>query len=775
MVALLGAFCAAWGCGHRQDNFILNGDLTKGSGSLPDHWTTTAFDRDSAIFRWNHTAGAPGELELYSPKPNDAAWCQVVHLAPGWYHLTVSARAEDVLQQHAGVYLSSEGFSASPALHGTTGWQTLGFYMKVGLPGADIIVGCRLGGFSNLNTGTAFCRDFRATKVDEPPAGAGPRYDLNAIRGGSSQTASGWVNPITLVLAAILIVAAIAFMTGRHEAALVVFGAVCFVCLFTYPIIFHPHGGSLEWDWQMFLGYIWVQAYSVTHFHQLPLWNPYACGGMPLLANPSSQVVTPLFILLLSFGFLLGLHLQILVYLAIAWIGGYLLAKSQGMGVLGRLTCASVFPSSTWFYLHLAGGATSFMPAAYLPWIALFVCLGVERRSLWPWIAAGLVHALIFCEGGVYPWAQAVILVGIIVLYATLTKKSLWPIEGVIVFGVFAMGFAAVKLLPSWHLMQSHPRTISYSEYYPVRVLLQDALFKRNQYYNRTSEFPWFFDGAYLSPISVALAVLGLLFSIRRAAPWLLAAVLFFTLAIGDPAPWYPWALHHWLPVFSQQRTPIRFLVPFTLSMGVLAGFGVDFLSRRYRPLGAILASLLLAAAVADGWLVSLPNLSAPVGGTIWVPPAAPRFRQEFGSTWQNFETAASNTGSIACNEAVIGFYDLRGASNVIGYNQPGYFGEQYLIRSGSVTLSRWTPNALSYDVDTPSSNVLVVNENYDPNWRLAEGKGEVFPEGGLIGVRVPSGAQHLKLVYRSYLLLFGAALTLLTWIVAFVVWRRGI
>ncbi len=550
--------------------------------------------------------------------------------------------------------------------------------------------------------------------------------------------------------------------------------AVCFVCLFTYPIIGHPFGASLDWDWPQFLQYVWVQTYSVIHFHQLPLWNPYACGGMPLLANPSSQIVTPLFILPLISGVILGLHLQILAYLAIAWIGGYLLAKSQGMGVLGRLTCASIFPSSSWFYLHLGGGCTTFMPAAYLPWIALLVWLGIERRSLWPWIAAGLVLALIFGEGGVYPWTQAVLLAAIIALYLTLIKRSWWPIEGMIVFWVFAMGFAAVKLLPSLHMMQSHQRAVSFPEYYPVRVVLE-MLFSRNQYYKRSFDYGWFLDvGAYVSLITVALAVLGLLFSTRRAAPWLLVATLFFVLALGDRTPWYPWALHHWLPMFSQQRTPARLLIPFTFSIGVLAGLGADFLGRCYRPAGAILASALLAAAVADAWMVSLPNLGAAVTGALPVAQASPQFRQVLGSTWENFETAISNEGAIACNEAVLGFYELHGASNVIGFNQPGYFGEQYLIRSGSVTLSRWTPNALSYDVDTPSSNVLVVNQNFDQDWRLAEGKGKVFSEGGLIGVRLPAGTQHLKLVYRSYLFLFGAAVTFLTWIVALVVWRRG-
>lgn len=115
VVALLGALCAACGSGHRtQDNVILNGDLTKGSGSLPDHWKNGAYDNwdQPTIFRWNHTAGAPGELEISNLKPNDAAWGQTVHLTPGWYHMTVSARAEGVPESHAGVSLSCESFTS---------------------------------------------------------------------------------------------------------------------------------------------------------------------------------------------------------------------------------------------------------------------------------------------------------------------------------------------------------------------------------------------------------------------------------------------------------------------------------------------------------------------------------------------------------------------------------------------------------------------------------------------------------------------------------------
>ena len=93
----------------------------------------------------------------------------------------------------------------------------------------------------------------------------------------------------------------------------------------------------------------------------------------------------------------------------------------------------------------------------------------------------------------------------------------------------------------------------------------------------------------------------------------------------------------------------------------------------------------------------------------------------------------------------------------------------------GQVTLRRWTPNALSYEVDTPANNVMVVNENYDHNWRLVKGNGDVFSDSGLVAVHLPAGKQRLKLVYRDYFFLAGAAVTLMTCVAALTCWRREI
>jgi hypothetical protein len=200
-----------------------------------------------------------------------------------------------------------------------------------------------------------------------------------------------------------------------------------------------------------------------------------------------------------------------------------------------------------------------------------------------------------------------------------------------------------------------------------------------------------------------------------------------------------------------------------------MAGFGADFLARLYKPLGALAAGLLLLLAVADAWTVSRPNMNAPVDGQLEAVTPRPRFIQDYEDPWSMLTLARSNRGALHCNEE-LDFHEVANMK-VTAYNQPGYRGEYYLLGLGTIALRRWTPNALSYDVVTPGANVVVINQNYDANWRLNRGHGEVISQKGLLAVRVPAGAQHLRLVYRSNLFRLGGAISLLTCVLAAGLW----
>src|SRR3989442_2837004 len=81
------------------------------------------------------------------------------------------------------------------------------------------------------------------------------------------------------------------------------------------PIFRYPRLFASPYDWRYFQTLLEVARRSVLWFHQVPLWNPYSCGGEVLLANPQSQVATPAFLFTLGFGTALGVKLGLLAYL----------------------------------------------------------------------------------------------------------------------------------------------------------------------------------------------------------------------------------------------------------------------------------------------------------------------------------------------------------------------------------------------------------------------------------------------------------------------------
>ena len=140
-----------------------------------------------------------------------------LHVAPGWYYFTAAIRSDNVGDGNTGasIGLMEDGI-ISQQLHGTRDWTKVGFYLKAGDQGADIVLACRLGGFASLNTGKMACRDFKGVKLDNPPDNDTPRYDLDVIRnGGVPPPAAGPGANVALPLALAILVLAGLFAWRR--------------------------------------------------------------------------------------------------------------------------------------------------------------------------------------------------------------------------------------------------------------------------------------------------------------------------------------------------------------------------------------------------------------------------------------------------------------------------------------------------------------------------------------------------------------------------------
>jgi dolichyl-phosphate-mannose-protein mannosyltransferase len=202
--AILAAGIAVPRAAEAAQNLLINGDFAKGSQDQPDLWRTEAWINSPEAFHghWHPSPNgdnALNELEVDNLHANDGRWMQSVTLAPGWYQLSVDIRTEDVGAKETGATISvMEDGIMSPDIHGTTPWQRVTLFLKVGGHGADVDVALRVGGFGSLNSGRAFFRNATLERIDALPPNATPTYDLQVVRQQAAPSPKG--SPISLVL-----------------------------------------------------------------------------------------------------------------------------------------------------------------------------------------------------------------------------------------------------------------------------------------------------------------------------------------------------------------------------------------------------------------------------------------------------------------------------------------------------------------------------------------------------------------------------------------------
>jgi hypothetical protein len=495
---------------------------------------------------------------------------------------------------------------------------------------------------------------------------------------------------------------------------------------------------------------------------------------MAMLGNPESGIITPFFLFYLWLGARAGLYLEIFLHLAIAFGGGYLLARVMGLTRTAAVVCATAFPASSWLYLHLAVGHLNFLPAAYLPWVMALLIVAVERKSAFAAALGGLVCALTFTEGN-YTFLYAGIMVAVVSLALAISHRNARPVLIGLTLGIFAAGFAAMKLIPAWEMLTIHPRPPFGPEYDDLR-LMGVYLFSRNQdlYRVGVSVFLLSEYGSYVSPAFAVLALVGIFGARARSLPWVAGAVLFFLLAQGEGGGRHSaLVMVRYLPLTHQIDLPARFIIGFSFCSGVLAALGADFLSRSNRRWAAGIAVALLAVGMVDSWTVGPPNLRYMFHNRIEPLPRAAEFRQWFVLNPENqTEIALANMGSANCQ----GYGYNPVPTTVTARNNPtdiSYRGEYYLLGPGRVLQTRWTPNELSYDVYASAPTVLVINQNYYPGWRIETGNASFVTEGTLLALKLPQGFQRVTLVYRPRFLLVAFALTLAASIATLILWRK--
>jgi hypothetical protein len=485
---------------------------------------------------------------------------------------------------------------------------------------------------------------------------------------------------------------------------------------------------------------------TLLRYHQLPLWDPYYCGGLYLLGSPQARFASPTFLFSLLAGEARGEALTMFFFFIVGLEGTFRYARSRGATAFASAITAPLFALSGIFAAAPSLGWVNFFGFQLLPWSVLGVRKAVrgEREGV---VIAAVSLAWCVGFGGTYAAPMAALWCAFEVLTAVGRHRRRAPLvaRAVGMAGVTAglcLGLAAFRLWPVWDTLRSAPRIIGGTPGTPVRILLRMMLLLNSTATEHAD------DGTYFIGLLALPAVL--LGAVRlRSASVTILTYLCCWLAGGYAIRPCLFALLRELPIYSTLRYPERYLIFVALAAAVLAARGVTIAqvwTRSKRPgrarIGRWTLSGLVLCLLANLVIMTLLHHGFDAGRDMAAPPPTEEadrpFHQARGIRWSLAYYEPMSRGSLSCWEA----YPVPESPALRGDLQE----EAWLLDPTVGTLRQlsWSPNRIELAVDVSRDARMAINQNWHPGWHASVGT--VASENGLLAVDLPAGRHTVVL-----------------------------
>ena len=551
------------------------------------------------------------------------------------------------------------------------------------------------------------------------------------------------------------------------------------VCAFITAIIAIPVLNNLSnWgvrDWDLFTTLHAAAVRSLVDYHQFPFWNPYIGGGNILFAHPEVPVLNPLFGLLLICGPLYGLKLQILVVYFIGLLGGYKLARQVGTGIWGSYITSIAFMLCSFLSGHITAGHIPFHYFAFFPWLVLFY-----KKSLGKPIhvisASACVAFIILGSGAAVPFLFSMFFLFLVSLCDMVSLKSLRPPLHVIAVGIGAVLLSAVKFFPMYDYLSRHPWVPEQTVQVTPLWIFPSMFFHLNQsifadHIAGSYVWGWHEYGAYIGPFIFILALAALIYRFRDNWPYLALIFISLVLVCGSfLPPLSPWDLLHQLPGFSSIRVPSRFALLAIFAFALLAGKGFDLISHRFGSRRHGIAPGIVAIILGTHLAVILPQLNE----TFKRPPESVSYSSDFkqidGNPNRMYAAFLANRGTIKA-AWLSAYREGRGIMTSDGATQEWYSPNDRV----NVISRRFSPNRISFDLQTAAGGQLMISQGFDPGWHRSDGK-DVKSYSELVAFDVNAGEKQVEIYYSPAYFTLGLVISILSILAALggaLIWKQ--
>lgn len=552
-------------------------------------------------------------------------------------------------------------------------------------------------------------------------------------------------------------------------------GAVLVAGAFSLRWWWPPASGSDALDFRYFEFLFEAFRAEVLVHGEFPSWNPYACGGYVLHANPQTPFLSPLAWPALVLGAVPGLKVFTLAHLVIAVLGAVRLGRDLGLGGAACWLLAFVFAGSARFAWVLQGGQVAMLTYAFLPWLLALSLRALSDLRAAAW--AGVVLAFMVLEGGTSGVPLAVLALAALAVASFLGRGL--DFRPLAVLGTtLAVGFllSLPKTWPVLAALADHPRPVAAQD-----DALSLAQVARMFLHRRAApcmidaaadpalaglHYRWWGEyGAYLGPLVPALAALGLAFRARKAVLWFALAALFFLVLLGQHGPGWPYEWLRHLPVYRDLRVPSRAAILVVLMLAILAAHGLDEMRARTRALPDRLRALravpwIVVALIAADLVVFSNQVVASIGKR---PPAAEPLRH--GPLTAVGPAGTDLAGAARRGLASLDCYDP--LFERTGYRSPVHARLARMRQAveapspARLTLIDWTPNRIEFLAELPRETIVLVRQNHDRGW--TSDVGEVVDDRGVLAVRLAAGTHVVTLRHLPPGLAWGVAVAAIT------------